>query len=203
MRSEIVQEQLKWRMGELSEIHRRKEGLGAVWGWPEDTLTAEAAVSPDRRLDPLGLAGGPEGLQRLAEGMVEVSKLTEAVGTSEQEGTENHVGGTLRPGWSLKSRLALLLGSCQVSCPAVCIWLLLRFCFSLLVIFLATGKAKGVILGTATASSMIMTWRSQTTLKTPPVFTGKLAWALASLPRGLSLLPRFEAKTGRLSRFPI
>lgn len=94
--------------------------------------------------------------------MVEASRLTEAVGTSEQEGTENHAGGTVRPGWSLESRLALLLGSCQLSCLAVRVWLLLRFCFSLIVIFLATGKGKGVIIGTATASSM-MTWRSQTT----------------------------------------
>lgn len=85
--------------------------MGAVWGWPEGTLTAEAAVSPDGRPDAPGLAGGREGLQRLAEGAAQASKLTEAVGAFDQEGTEDHAAGTPCPARSLKDCPALLLGS--------------------------------------------------------------------------------------------
>lgn len=63
--------------------------------------------------------------------------------TAAHVGTEHHAGGTVCPGRGLKGRLALLLGSLQVSWPAVCTWLLLRFCFGLPVIFLATGEGKG------------------------------------------------------------
>ena len=137
--------------------------MGAVWGWPEGTLTAEAAISPDGRPDALGLAGSREGLQRLAEGAAQAPKFTEAVGASDQEGIEDHAAGTPCPARSLKGCLALLLGSLQVSWLAGRFWLLLRFFFGLVIIS-ATGKGKGVITGTAMASSMKTTWRSQTTL---------------------------------------
>ena len=101
-------------------------------------------------------------MQRLAEGAAQASKLTEAVGASDQEGTEDHAAGTPCPAWSLKDCLALLLGSLQVSWLAGRFWLL-RFFFGLVIIS-ATGKGKGVITGTATASSMKTTWRSQTAL---------------------------------------
>lgn len=64
-----------------------------------------------RGLAPHRVVGGPEGFQRFTEGAAQPSTLTEAVGTVEQEGPEDDVAGTLRPGWSPQGRLALLLGS--------------------------------------------------------------------------------------------
>lgn len=123
--------------------NRAQEGRHA-----QRTLTAEAAVPPERDPDTLPLAGGPEGLQGLAEHKAEATELTELVGAAHQEGPEGQAGGTLGPGRSLQGRLAVPPGHLEVGWPAVSIQVLL-------VLSLAAGRErKGVRVGTATVPPM-------------------------------------------------
>ena len=88
---------------------------------------AEAAVPPDRWLEPLVLAGIFKGLQRITKSTEELSEFTEAVHTLQQEGLDGYPGGTMGPGRTLKGSLAVCLGFLKVNGPAFSIHDLLLF----------------------------------------------------------------------------